>query len=984
MAYVVETATTTGSGSGAVTIAIGTPAQNDLILIFCAVGGSATMSTPSGYTLLYTSTNTVRQYCWYKIAGASESAPTSTPGFSSNGAIVTVIVRDVDTTTPITNSSGVGYNSSTFTNVKEVAAPQITTGAAKTQNLVIHAGSILNDSIVSDFSKTTALAVSTGGGTLFVAKEWVEDASTASTAFTWLTNQSTSRTGNLGVVSINNKSGGLRDISCLMTNTRLVKPYPYGTGETLSAPNVILTGATPLASLGVYGTAAATGGNGALAGSYLTSLNINTGTNIGASDLWVGFSFPTTATLNMTGKIVGFAWNPTQPWSAATTNTNGVAIVFSDNVGAWVAYQVRTLSTAYLNTDHIKYISPGVTTPLGSSGTIDWTSITNITWLYARKASQTNTPIVTMHSAYLFDGVSTLVGGSATKPITASQIYKSVTQYIEGTGTVGLASFGAFQGSGQVLGYAPLQLGNGSVPTYVKLATNSYETPPSSTRLSDYYVTNASYGITLYGSSTCTFDLRSALIASTSLQQFTIHASSSLSASMLTTGASFIGRTFSDLAGYTWTSVSWSAGDTVTIGGGGDLVNCTVNQTVSTNAALAITANGSTLDGCTIDGTGADYALELADGVTAITITDCTLTAGSTDKVHVLDANGAHTVTITISGTTSLAAGDVTSAGATVVISAPLLYQTVTVSGATAGSRIQIYDTTSSTELYNGTPAFPYTWTDSAAAAADRAIRLRVSYVSGATAKDFIEANIGTCGQTSGTAAVSYLVNQVADVTYNSNAIDGPAIYATSGITFTDAATDRVNCNIGGGSVTYKTIYACFVYWNFTATGIANDFTYISAPDTANYILSGMKIRNTSATDLSVTGGYGRDATSGASVDIIDTAGSTGNIFLAPDHVVAYATGSGVTAQDITDIAAATAAAVPSASTIATTTVGTAIDGTTTLAESIRLHNSVLAGKVSGAGTGTETFRDLADTKDRVVATVDTDGNRTAITRDAT
>jgi hypothetical protein len=119
-------------------------------------------------------------------------------------------------------------------------------------------------------------------------------------------------------------------------------------------------------------------------------------------------------------------------------------------------------------------------------------------------------------------------------------------------------------------------------------------------------------------------------------------------------------------------------------------------------------------------------------------------------------------------------------------------------------------------------------------------------------------------------------------------------------------------------------------------------------------------------------------------VDIIDTAGSTGNIFLAPDHVVAYATGSGVTAQDITDIAAATAAAVPSASTIATTTVGTAIDGTTTLAESIRLHNSVLAGKVSGAGTGTETFRDLADTKDRVVATVDTDGNRTAITRDAT
>ena len=66
----------------------------------------------------------------------------------------------------------------------------------------------------------------------------------------------------------------------------------------------------------------------------------------------------------------------------------------------------------------------------------------------------------------------------------------------------------------------------------------------------------------------------------------------------------------------------------------------------------------------------------------------------------------------------------------------------------------------------------------------------------------------------------------------------------------------------------------------------------------------------------------------------------------------------------------------------ASTIFGTAIDGTTTFEESVRLQNAVLAGKVSGAGTGTETFRDLADTKDRIVATVDTSGNRTAITRD--
>jgi hypothetical protein len=58
------------------------------------------------------------------------------------------------------------------------------------------------------------------------------------------------------------------------------------------------------------------------------------------------------------------------------------------------------------------------------------------------------------------------------------------------------------------------------------------------------------------------------------------------------------------------------------------------------------------------------------------------------------------------------------------------------------------------------------------------------------------------------------------------------------------------------------------------------------------------------------------------------------------------------------------------------------VDGATTFAESIRLQNAVLGGKVSGANSGTETFRDIADTKNRVVATVDNDGNRTAITRD--
>lgn len=48
--------------------------------------------------------------------------------------------------------------------------------------------------------------------------------------------------------------------------------------------------------------------------------------------------------------------------------------------------------------------------------------------------------------------------------------------------------------------------------------------------------------------------------------------------------------------------------------------------------------------------------------------------------------------------------------------------------------------------------------------------------------------------------------------------------------------------------------------------------------------------------------------------------------------------------------------------------------------ETLKIAIAVLAGKVSGAATATNVFRDLADTLDRVTTTADADGNRTAVT----
>ena len=59
------------------------------------------------------------------------------------------------------------------------------------------------------------------------------------------------------------------------------------------------------------------------------------------------------------------------------------------------------------------------------------------------------------------------------------------------------------------------------------------------------------------------------------------------------------------------------------------------------------------------------------------------------------------------------------------------------------------------------------------------------------------------------------------------------------------------------------------------------------------------------------------------------------------------------------------------------------IEGTLDHQEVMRILLSAMAGKVAGAAGTNITFRDLADTKNRIDATVDQDGNRTSVTVDA-
>lgn len=74
----------------------------------------------------------------------------------------------------------------------------------------------------------------------------------------------------------------------------------------------------------------------------------------------------------------------------------------------------------------------------------------------------------------------------------------------------------------------------------------------------------------------------------------------------------------------------------------------------------------------------------------------------------------------------------------------------------------------------------------------------------------------------------------------------------------------------------------------------------------------------------------------------------------------------------------------PSAAAVAQAVWERALESGLTAEQMQRLMVAVLSGKATGGGGNAIAFRDVADTKDRVVLTVDNNGNRSGVTRDLT
>ena len=610
---------------------------------------------------------------------------------------------------------------------------------------------------------------------------------------------------------------------------------------------------------------------------------------VDATGRWCGASH-TVSSVDMTNKIFSITFGMNS-LSSAQVGAKGCIIVFEDGSGNWAAFKLSNRQGMQLNYAYTAFIAPGTTTPLDSSGTMDWTDVAKMGYAYHRVTTSTITRGMFIRMAALISEP-IVYGGSSAAPINAEFVGRMMTFW----GAYGLANA---QGSGQIITKGNLTYGDGSTTSYIDLSANSNEQPrlPDGSFENQFWQGDDSILRTRYNLSSNDTLVISRSTLFSPINQLIDHTGST-PATFTSRGATYIKQSGELISGATYTRTTFDQCGQIDLNTA-LLDTCFVSN--STAAVAIVTNDPSDISNTAFTSAGTGHAIKAtATGTFAFegnTFSGYAGTDGTTgNEAFYNDSGGLITLEIPSGGAVpSIRNGS----GASTVIDTPTDNQSVTISGAASGSRIQIYDLTSSTELYNGTPTFPYTWTDSSPYAADREIRLRVAKVGASTAKQFISTTIGTSTETS--PALTYLVNQEDDTVYASNAIDGSTVTDVT----KNSSTDRFEINKSSGTISAASLYAYEMYYLFTSTGIAADPQVITAVDTANYLVgSSYKFKNVTTgpnVALTITGGWLRDSSTGLSITTVDTTGYT--IFNAPDHVVAYATGSGVTPTDITDIA---------------------------------------------------------------------------------
>jgi hypothetical protein len=699
-----------GSSTSATTISCALPqyAQNDLLVAILSTDTGTQTWSSSGWTQLFSVTNTNNLAIMYKIAGASESDPTFTYTTSETANVHLLSIGDVNTSTPFNGTGGAGTGYITAANsAARAAMPTLTT--------------TVNNSLILYINSESGTVVP---GVLEGACTWEDamDGAAHSDGFSWgfvatagatptvYSNKSGTAAGVIATVGISAPSSGATVIPtyCSADSSIYVDPI-HGTtaynGNTAFAATITTNFGSTLngrtLSNGTAAAAADVGVNSYHSLGQITGVTTS-GTYAGACTVLASGNKP-----NVTGKNVLCHVKPSTPKiyqgldNIAKSTSKGVAFGMASSAGNYKFWAVHGFGTKWNSAQHVPIVINEAATALDATGSLSATAVSTFGWAISGTLIA---PVMQFGSLWVLD-TTTISGGNASRPVKVPGIVKAAA-----TGKERMSVLQ--QGATQMLVLQPLQFGDGGTnPIYLDLSNSAVEFPQQRSVTDGqvfYNSTDNVCGLTFYPGASDTIDIRNAVFSSKNKFMWNWYASMSTSATVYTSGAQVINAGTVNLRAITYTSMSFTDCLTITQN------SATITSSTFKNCKITSATLGDMgkISGCSFTSGGTGHAIEVDGSASTITFTSNIFTgyaasSGSTgnEAIYVNIASGTVTINITGGGSTP----SIRTAGATVnVVSGA----TVTFTGLPTGCDIVILTAGTSTILnqvdaYSGTS---YKW----------------------------------------------------------------------------------------------------------------------------------------------------------------------------------------------------------------------------------------------------------------------------------
>lgn len=645
-----------------------------------------------------TTVNSVRQNWLYKIATSDSETPPQLDNTGTGYVNQTVVsVEDYDTV----NIFDVQDKTSN-TAVETIALPTPTTTVDEC--LVLDAFAIYNAAVNLRpyFIKTEVqhLVREVGNRIAIAIGYRVQRTAGALPAATGYCSTSAYYAGTASCITIRNKSGGTLPAYAVQHYTKLLEECrldsAINTALGVSGVNTYDT-ITTIGAFAVENRAFALAVGTPTDTTYKCHHHAYTAT-VTTGSLWSGQGIQWSAPIDLTNRALSFNWSCSD---RARMGTEGCIVVLESSAGNWTAFNLRRLN-AILTSAVYTAVIDSTSSVYASAGTTDFSSIVRIHWLY-RRTSTTNQSL-SVFGLRLVDRAAPciIVGGGANQPINAERIAAIGNSHDGGNSfTIAGSPIGL---GGQMVMRLPVQIGNGTIPSYYDVAGQSFEVARRRfvpARIFDFDVGEGIVGMDFKACGACVMNDKASILASTDGKLHYRLLSGTSSADVYDFDAKqILNGTVTWDSGVEASGILFAKCNEVD-GKAAEFTRCTFDQaTVSgSNSALKLDDGGKALS-CIFNAADAgDYAVRI-DAAGTYTLDGSTF-SGYTTPIKVTATTGTVTIHMALGQTAPAYSSD----GATVVFDIPTVSATGSVNGMVAGGRLFIFNETTAAEMANAIQA---------------------------------------------------------------------------------------------------------------------------------------------------------------------------------------------------------------------------------------------------------------------------------------